>query len=140
NGVDENPDAPHALTVDEPPKPQTVVVTVEQKKKEYPIELAQRPIKLAENLTEIGISPHFQVSPFAESDAIHARYGITDQWQVGVTYVYGGVWKNSLVDSSLSNSYGFHSGKAFGFDVTYLIENWIGVTAGIPFYVSPFAL
>jgi hypothetical protein len=74
NGTEDNPDNPHALTTDEAPKP---VVVVKPTKKVYPVELAARPITLTQNLTEIEIAPHFQVSPFLASDAIHARYGIT---------------------------------------------------------------
>lgn len=136
SGTEDNPDAPHALTIEEAPKPKVAAKPV---KKTYPVELAQRPITLTQNLTEISISPHFDVSPFLFSDAIHARYGITDQLQVGVTYVYGGAWNRDLITPG-SSSVGFHSGKAFGVDAAYSIFNWLAVQAGVPFYVSPFAI
>ena len=139
NGTEDNPDAPHALTTEEPAKPAAVVAA--PVKKTYPIELALRPITLTQNLTEISIAPHIQVSnPEAFSDAIHARYGITDKIQVGVTYLYVGAYQPSFVNSGASSSFGFHSGKAFGFDVTYELFDWLGVQLGVPFYVSPFAL
>jgi hypothetical protein len=137
NGTEDNPDAPHALTNDEPPKPAVAAAPV---KKVYPIELALRPITLTQNLTEIEISPHFQVSPFLFSDSIHARYGITDKIQVGVTYLYAGAWDRSIIDAGESSSIGFHSGKAFGVDVTYSIFDWLAAQVGVPFYVSPFAI
>jgi len=136
NGTDDNPDAPHALTTEEAKKP---VVAAAPVKKVYPVELAQRPITLTQNLTEVSIAPHLQVKPFAMSDAVHARYGITDQIQIGVTYLYMGAYASELVfPGTTGNS--FHSGKAFGFDVTYSIFDWLAVQVGVPFYVSPFAL
>src|ERR1700733_818105 len=50
NGTEDNPNNPHALTTDEPAKP---VVVAKPTKKEYPVELAARPITLTQNLTEI---------------------------------------------------------------------------------------
>ena len=136
NGTEDNPDAPHALTTEEAKKPAVVAAPV---KKVYPIELALRPITLTPNLAEVSIAPHLQVSPFALSDAIHARYGITDKIQVGVTYLYVGGYESDLVfPGTKGNS--FHSGKAFGFDVTYSIFDWLAVQVGVPFYVSPFAI
>jgi hypothetical protein len=137
NGTDDNPDNPHAVTNEEPAKP---IVMAAPKKTAYPIELALRPITLFQNLTEVSISPHFDSSPFIASDAVHARYGITRQLQIGVTYVYAGVWNRNIIDSGESSSYGFHSGKAFGVDATYLLQDWIGVTVGVPFYISPLAV
>jgi hypothetical protein len=136
NGTEDNPDNPHALTIPEEPKP---VVAAKPVKKTYPVELAQRPITLTQNLTEISIAPHFDVSPFLFSDAIHARYGITDKIQVGVTYAYGGAWNRDLITPG-SSSVGFHSGKAFGVDAAYSIFDWLAVQIGVPFYVSPFAI
>jgi hypothetical protein len=139
NGTEDNPDAPHALTTEEAAKPAVVVAA--PAKKTYPIELALRPITLTQNLTEISIAPHIQVKdPEAMSDAIHARYGITDKIQVGVTYLYVGGYDRSFVVAGPSSSFGFHSGKAFGFDVSYEIFDWLAVQLGVPFYVSPFAL
>jgi hypothetical protein len=136
NGTEDNPDNPHALTTDEPAKP---AVVVKPTKKEYPVELAARPITLTQNLTEIEIAPHLQVSPFLASDAIHARYGITDKLQIGITYLYLGVYDRNLVDNT-SSSTGAHVGKAFGVDATYSFFDWLGASVGVPFYVSPFAI
>jgi hypothetical protein len=136
NGTEDNPDNPHALTTDEPAKP---VVVVAPTKKVYPIELAARPITLTQNLTEIEIAPHLQVSPFLASDAIHARYGITDKLQIGITYLYLGVYDRGPVDDT-SSSTGAHVGKAFGVDATYSFFDWLAARIGVPFYVSPFAI
>lgn len=135
-GTNENPDNPHALTIEEPPPPKAVAA----KPAGYPTELALRPITLPQNMTEITLNPHFQVSPFLASDDLHARFGITNKIQVGVTYAYGGIWNRALVETGDSNGYGFHAGKAFGIDVTYLIQDWVGVQIGLPFYLSPFAM
>ncbi len=136
NGTDENPDAPKAVGVDEPVAPKAPVA---RKSVGYPIEEVLRPITLPENMSELSIAPHFQVSPFTASDAIHGRYGITSRVQLGLTYLYGGVYNQKNVDPTLPNKYGFHSGKAFGFDVTVLLQNWIAVRVGMPFYVNPLA-
>jgi hypothetical protein len=137
NGVDENPDNPHALTNQEPKVEGPAPV---QKRVGYPIEEALRPITLPANMSEVSIAPHLQVSPFAESDALHARYGITPKVQLGLTYLYAGMYDRHEVDPGLSKSTGVHSGKAFGIDVTVLVQNWLGIRVGVPFYVDPVAV
>jgi hypothetical protein len=139
NGTDENPDAPHALTNADEHKVEATVPTTDKKRDRYPVEEARRPITLPENMSEVSIAPHAQVSPAAGGDALRARYGITKQIQLGLTYAYVGIYDRKMVDPGLSKSYGFHSGKAFGIDVTVLLQNWLGVKVGVPFYADPVA-
>ncbi|MGE5183561.1 MAG: hypothetical protein ACM31C_15925 [Acidobacteriota bacterium] len=139
NGTDENPDAPRNTM-------ETAHVEAAAPAKKppgyYPIEEALRPITLPQNMSEVSISPHAQVGdgsslPYAGSDALRARYGITDKIQLGLTYVYGGIYPDPTVTPY---SYAAHSGKAIGPDVTVMLQDWIGVRAGLPMYLSPFAM
>ena len=132
-GRDENPDAPKG-TGDE-----TIGVVATPKVMKpsgYPIEQSQRPITLPANMAELSIGPHFQVNPYAGTDALRARYGITKQVQLGLTYVMGGVYDDPI---TTKRAYGFHVGKAAGLDVTVLLTNWLAVRAGVPVYFDPFA-
>ena len=74
-GRDENPDAPRGIGVETKP---VVEKPVKAKRGSYPIEEAMRPITLPQNMSEVGIGPHAQLSPYQGSDALRARYGITD--------------------------------------------------------------
>ena len=132
-GRDENPDAPRG-TGDET----TGVVATPKAMKPagYPLEQSQRPITLPANMAELSIGPHFQASPYAGADALRARYGITKQIQLGLTYVMGGVYDDPV---SSKKEYKFHVGKAAGLDVTVLLTNWLAVRGGIPVYFDPFA-
>ena len=132
-GRDENPDAPRGTQV------QTTVTTapVEAKPAGYPIEMVQRPITLPANLAEVAIGPHFRASPYAGSDALRARYGITPKIQLGLTYVMGGIFNDPL---TTEKDYGFHPGKAGGLDVTVLVTNWLAIKGGVPVYFDPFAM
>ena len=130
-GRDENPDAPKGT--EEVVAPTAAVVV---KAAGYPIEETQRPITLPAAMAEVSIAPHFVVQPFSESDALRARYGITKQVQLGLTYVYGGVYDDP---TTVKKTYGFHVGKAAGLDVTVLLTNWLGVKVGVPVYFDPVA-
>jgi hypothetical protein len=131
-GRDENPDAPKS-TLDEVVAAPTPVVV---KPAGYPIEETQHPITLPANLAEVSIAPHFVAKPFSESDALRARYGITKQIQLGLTYVYGGIYDDP---TTLKKTYGFHVGKAAGFDITVLLQNWLAIKVGVPVYFDPVA-
>lgn len=131
-GRDENPDAPRGTGNE-------VAVTVAPtvvKPAGYPIEETQRPITLPQAMAEVSIAPHAVVSPYAGSDALRARYGITRQVQLGLTYVYVGVYDDP---TTVKKSYGFHVGKAAGLDVTVLLQNWLAVKVGVPVYFDPLA-
>jgi len=134
NGVEENPDNPHALTNQEP---KAAVAPVAKKTTGYPIQEVLRPLTLPQNMSEVSIAPHLQASPFFASDAIHARYGITSQVQLGLTYLYFGAYDSHVVDAAQPSKTKFHSGKAFGIDVTILLQNWLAVRVGVPVYISP---
>jgi hypothetical protein len=134
-GRDENPDAPHGTGDDTT----GVVATPKMMKPAgYPLEQSQRPITLPANMAEVSIGPHFQVNPYAGTDALRARYGITKQIQFGLTYVMGGVYDQPT--TNMKRDYGFHVGKAAGVDVTVLLTNWLAVRGGVPVYFDPFAV
>ncbi|HEY5945435.1 MAG TPA: hypothetical protein VIV40_08085 [Kofleriaceae bacterium] len=135
-GRDENPDAPRGTEV----KAEVVTGPVEQKPTGYPIELALRPITLPANMAEVSIGPHLVAKPYAGSDALRARYGITPKIQLGLTYMMYGVYRDDVVDMGASKKYAFHPGKAGGLDVTVLVTNWVGVRVGLPIYLDPFAM
>jgi hypothetical protein len=132
-GREENPDAPRYG--DEPVAPTGPVGPV--KKAGYPIEEVDRPITLPQNMGEVSIAPHFQVSPYMGGDALRFRFGITPKVQLGLTYLFAGAYDDP---SDTSDKVGFHAGKAGGLDVTVLMQNWIGVKVGIPVYLDPFAM
>ena len=131
-GKDENPDAPRTTDTDTP----AVVVPVKQVRVGYPVEESLRPITMPQNMSEISISPHAMVSPYMGADALRARYGITRQVQIGLTYVFAGIYDDPATDD---DKLGFHPGKAVGLDVTVLLKDWVGVKVGVPFYIDPVA-
>jgi hypothetical protein len=134
NGTDENPGAPHGT--DSETKVEATAPPPERPTG-YPIEEALRPITLPQNMSEIAIGPHLQVSPAHGSDALRARYGITNKIQLGLTYVMGGLFDDP---TTMANDPGFHPGKAVGLDVTVLLQPWIGVSVGVPVYLNPVAV
>jgi hypothetical protein len=121
-----DPTAPAAVTSGPAPAPRTG----------YPIEEVSRPINLPQNMSEVAIAPHMTSSPFSVSTALRARYGIDNKLQLGLTYVLGGIYDDP---ATLDSDQGFHSGKAVGVDVTYMLQSWVGVQVGIPLYISPLA-
>ena len=133
-GTNENPDAPK--TGDGSGSGAVVVAPVE-KKSGYPIEESQRPITLPKNMSEVSINPHAQVKPFAGAMALRARYGITRQAQLGLTYLLGGAFDDPKTTETKT---GFHPGKAVGLDVTVLLQDWIAVRLGVPVYIDPVAV
>ncbi len=135
-GRDENPDAPKGVGT-EPDVPVAVVVVKKPRAAGYPIEEALRPINLPANMSEVAIGPHAQLSPFAGGDALRARYGITRQVQIGLTYVLYGIYDDP---STTEEKTGIHGGKAVGLDVTVLLKDWVGVRVGVPVYIKPVAL
>jgi len=132
-GTSEDPDAPKigdgsAVGVAVPEKQKTVG---------YPIEQALRPITLPANMSEISLGAVAPVDPFVPTAVLRARYGITRQVQLGLTYVLAGVYDDpSTLNSSKST---IHPGKAVGLDVTVLMQEWIGLRIGVPVYIDPVA-
>lgn len=135
NGVDENPDAPRAINDPDAPKPQ--VEAPKPRPTGYPIEEVLRPITLPQNLSEVSVGPHAQVSPYAGAMALRARYGITSKVQLGLTYMLGGIYDDP---ETVESKQAFHPGKAVGLDVTVMLQDWIGVQVGVPVYLSPVAV
>jgi hypothetical protein len=133
-GREEDPDAPRG-TGDVTTGPVAPPVVM---KSGYPIEEAQRPITLPQNMAEVSIAPHFQADAFMATDALRFRYGITPKIQLGLTYVYAGVYDDP--ETAGTSKKGFHPGKAGGLDVTVLVTNWMGVKVGLPVYLDPFAM
>lgn len=139
-GRDENPGNPGGIG-DEPKKDVKATVVPKKKSAGYPIEEAARPINLPQNMSEVAIGPHAQLGigngdVYKGGDSLRARYGITRQVQLGFTYVLAGVYDDPV---TTDDKIGIHSGKAVGFDVTVLLENWVGIRVGVPFYIKPVA-
>jgi hypothetical protein len=135
-GREENPESPKGEGTEEPPP----TTAPPPKPAGYPMEETQRPITLLKNMAEVGISPHAQVDPFRMSDSLRARYGITDKIQVGLTYVYMGVWDRMEIDAGQTSKTEFKAGKAVGLDFSYLVQDWIAAKVGFPLYIDPFAM
>ncbi len=137
-GRDENPGNPMGIGTEEPPK--VVVPAKTEKRSGYPIEEYLRPINLPANMSEVSIGPHAQVggngAKYAGADALRARYGITREVQLGLTYVLGGIYDDPATPE---DKQGFHSGKAVGLDVTVLLTNYLGIRVGVPVYIKPVA-
>ena len=136
NGTDENPEAPKSVNNPDDPPPEVVAAPV-VKRTGYPIELALRPITLPKNLSEVSLNLHAQVSPYAGAGEVRARYGITSKVQLGLTYLAGGIYDDPATAESKQ---AFHPGKAVGLDVTYLVQDWLGVKVGVPLYIDPLAV
>lgn len=136
-GTAENPDAPKTVITADPETPAVTTVAPAPPRTGYPIEEALRPITLPRNMSEVSLAPHGQVSPASASTALRARYGITPKIQLGLTYVLGGIFDDP---STLQSKQAFHPGKALGLDVTYLLQDWVGVRVGVPVYISPLAV
>jgi hypothetical protein len=137
-GTSENPDAPK-IPGQEEKKPEVKVP--EKKQTGYPTEEVLRPITLPANMAEVSISPHAQVAidngtlgdvGYAGSDTLRARYGITRQIQLGLTYTYAGIYDDPKTQADKIT---FKPGKALGLDVTYLIKDFIGVKLGVPVWI-----
>jgi hypothetical protein len=134
SGTAENPDSPRTVDAEAPAV--AAVVAPAPPRTGYPVEEVLRPITLPQNLAEVSIMPHAVVSPYASSMALRARYGITRDIQLGLTYQLGGIFDDP---STVESRQAFHSGKAVGVDVTVMLLPWLGVTAGVPIYISPVA-
>jgi hypothetical protein len=135
-GINENPDAPKGTG--DGSAAVTVVAPV-KKKSGYPIEESQRPITLPQNMSEISLAPHAQVNGrVGATDALRARYGITRQVQLGLTYVLYGAFDDPK--TLTTDKVGFHPGKAVGLDVTVLLQDWLAVRVGVPVYIDPVAV
>jgi hypothetical protein len=135
-GTEENPEAPHTVA-----DPDAGVVAVApasvREPSRYPLEAAARPITLPQNMSEVALMPHAVASPFAATTVLRARYAVTSQVQLGLTYVIGGIFREP---GSTRSGQAFHPGKAVGLDATVLLQPWIGVSLGMPIYINPLAI
>ncbi|MEO7097490.1 MAG: hypothetical protein ABI175_29785, partial [Polyangiales bacterium] len=142
-GTNEYPDAPKTGEG----SGSAVVIAPVTKAAGYPIEESQRPITLPKNMSEVSINPHAQFrvdsgnaagdKAFAGAMALRARYGITRQAQLGLTYLLGGAFDDPR---TTEDKVAFHPGKAVGLDVTVLLQDWIAVRVGVPVYIDPVAV
>lgn len=140
----EDPPADMEGTSEDPDAPKTgdgsaVVVAVPEKLKTsgYPIEQVLRPITLPANMSEITLGAVAPVDPFVPTAVLRARYGITRQVQLGLTYVLAGIYDDPGTTNSTKST--IHPGKAVGLDVTVLMQEWIGIRIGVPVYIDPIA-
>jgi hypothetical protein len=138
SGVNENPDAPRGMpgagvgvTVAPPPPPEKV-------RKGYPIEETLRPITLPALTSEAAFDVRNNIRPYATNTTLRGRFGITRQWQIGLEYNIGGFYDDPGTVSE--DKVKFNTGKSIGLDVTYLLFNWMGLRAALPFYLDPFAM
>jgi len=133
-GREENPDAPRGVTVET--TPDVTAAPAKKVRSGYPIEEALRPITLPANMAEVAIVPQLQVDAddvgFVGAAPMRARYGITRQVQLALTYVLGGVYDDPR---TTDDKVGFHPGKALGLDVTYLARDFVGVKVGVPVWI-----
>jgi len=130
-GTAENPDAPR---LGDDTAAARVKVPV-GKRTGYPLEEVLRPITLPEITSEVGLNAGFVADPTDLELGLRARYGITRQWQLGLTYLIGGVYEDAAAMSTK-----FNTGKAFGLDVTYLAQDFIAAHVTVPVYVDPVAV
>jgi hypothetical protein len=134
-GKDENPGAPK-IPGQEEKKPDKIPEKKDEKQTGYPTQEVLRPITLPANMAEVSIGPHASVSfddgvGYAGSDSLRARYGITRQIQLGLTYTFAGIYHDPNSGGDLK----FKSGKALGLDATYLLTDFIGVKLGVPVWI-----
>jgi hypothetical protein len=85
-------------------------------------------------MSEVQLATRATLSPFVSNATLRARYGITKQWQIGLRYNAGGLYKDPVTGKN-----GFNVGKAAGLDVAFQIEPWIGATVSVPIYLDPVA-
>lgn len=103
----------------------------------YPREEVQRPLTLPELMTEVTLTTGATLSPFVNSNVLHARFGVVEQLELGLTYNIGGLHDD---DEDGPKSMTFNPGKAIGVDVTYRLIDQVAVQLGVPFYVDPLAV
>src|SRR5262249_38732522 len=132
-GREENPNTPHVGMDTEttevhtgapPPRPTG-----------YPTQEGLRPITLPQNMPEVALDLR---SAFDHTDAgatLRARYGITGQWQIGLVYDVGGVFKDTAMADAKLNT-----GKAASLEGSYLVTDWVAVHVRLPIYMQPFAM
>lgn len=134
-GTAEDPAAPRSALDAETPT--IAAVAAPKPITRYPTQEVLRPITLPHNLSEVAFAPHAVVSPYAGSTALRARYGLTPEIQLGLTYLVGAIFDDPATNEAKQ---ALHPGKAIGLDVTVMLRDWAGVQVGLPVYLSPLAL
>lgn len=93
----------------------------------YPQAMVLRPITLLGGMVEAGLEAPVNPDPFALSGVVHARYGITDEIQVGVRYGLG----FTADDTSAA-------GKAVAVEAVYQVFDFAALQVAVPFAWDPF--
>jgi hypothetical protein len=128
-GASETPGGPNAAVGMERPKVETATTEKPVRPEEYPLAVALRPITLYSGVFEVGAGAGLFPSPAAFTTALRARYGITDQVEVGLRYALIGADENDTV-----------SGKAMAVDVVVGITEFAAAQLSIPVLLDPFAM
>lgn len=132
SGTEENPDAPRVLGEDDPEAP----ATPRPRATGYPLGEVDRPITIPEFSSEIRFGVAAYPSPLDLELNLHARYGITNQAQIGVRYNIGGFYDDGKHDGDEV----WNTGKTVTIDFQYLLTDWVAPRLGVPMYVDPFAI
>jgi hypothetical protein len=128
-GASETPGGPDSAVGMERPVVETATPEKPVRPAEYPLAVALRPITLYSGMFEVGAGAGLFPSPAAFTTALRARYGITDQVEVGLRYALIGADENDTV-----------SGKAMAVDVVVGITDWAAAQLSIPVLLDPFAM
>jgi hypothetical protein len=128
-GASETPGGPDSAVGMERPRVETAASDRPVRPEQYPMAVALRPITLYSGVFEAGAGAGLFPSPAAFTTTLRARYGITDQVEVGLRYALIGADENDTV-----------SGKAMALDVVVGITEWAAAQLSIPVLVDPFAI
>jgi hypothetical protein len=128
-GAAETPTSPDEAVGMERPAAETTTSEQPARPEAYPLAVALRPITLYGGMFEAGAGAGLFPSPAAFTTALRARYGITEQVEVGLRYALVGADENDTV-----------SGKAMAVDVVVGITDWAAAQLSIPVLLDPFAM
>lgn len=128
-GASETPGAPDAAVGMERPVAEDAAPAQPVGPATYPVPLALRPIMLHGGMFEAGAGAGLFPSPAALTTTLRARYGITDQIEVGLRYAVLGADEDATV-----------TGKAAAVDVVYGLTDWVAVQLTLPVLFDPFAM
>jgi hypothetical protein len=103
----------------------------------YPVEEILRPITLPEFKSELQVRTGFTFNPEVNNSVLRGRFGVTRQFQLGLTYNIGGLYDD---DGAGPKKTTFNPGKSIGVDATVLVMDWVAVQVGVPVYLDPVAV
>ena len=135
-GVDENPGAPKAETIEQPWVAPVVTAGGTPKRAGYPIEEVLRPLTLPAVTAEVAIDLRSTTFPVF-GGTLRARYGITNEAQIGLRYGLGAAFDP---DGDGPDGTEFKTGKAIAVDLAYQVQPWVAAELSVPIYVDPFAI